>query len=164
MTSSKKARFINPPNRLKIKVGDGGIPENRLERAQIIMNEFKADFRPVARNLAADLSKATKEALHNIDENKEFEKDKMIFPIMQLKANGGMFKYRLLTDVADICLQFMESMTDYNKEAVEIIKAHENAIQIIIKSDLKGDGGKEGHDLVQELHQACTRYFKKYKT
>ncbi len=162
--SSKKVKFINPPNQLKMKVGGGGIPQERLERAQIVMDDFDMDFRPIARKLAANLSKATEDAIKKIDQKQTFEKDEMVFPIMQLKANGGMFKYRLLTDVADICLQFMETVNDYNEEAIDIIKAHENAIQIIIKSDLKGDGGKAGYTLVQELHQACTRYFKKYKT
>ncbi len=163
MTSSKKVRFINPPNRLKTKVGNGGIPQDRIDRAQLLMNDFDANFRPIARKLASNLGKATQDAIQHIDQNKEFDRDRLVLPIMQLKANGGMFKYSLLTDVADICLQFMESINEYNKEAIDIIKAHENAIQIILKNDLRGDGGQEGYNLVQELHQACTRYFKKYR-
>lgn len=163
MSSSNKVRFINPPNRLKMKTGGGGIPEERIARAQIVMDDFKTDFRPIAAMLATDLNKATKTALEKIARNENFEKDKIINPIMQLKANGGMFKYGLLTDIADICLQFMEAVNDYNKEAIDIIKAHEKAIQVIIQNNLEGDGGKEGYVLVQELHLACSRYFKKYK-
>lgn len=127
------------------------------------MNDFEADFRPFASALATNLNQATNDAIEKISQNKGFNKEKMVLPIMQIKANGSMFKYDLLTDVADICLQFMESINDYNTEAIDIIKAHENAIQTIIKNNLKGDGGKEGYTLIQELHKACTRYFKKYK-
>lgn len=162
MAEQKKARFITPPNRLKMKVGGGGIPEERLERAQMLMDTYEVDFRPVAAKLLGSLETATKTALTDLAKNKALDKDKMVFPIMQLKANGGMFQYRLLSDVADICLQFMEAVNDYNKDAVEIIQAHENAIHVIIKNDLKGDGGAEGYALVQELHEACNRYFKKY--
>jgi len=164
MRNKAKARFINPPNRLKMKVGGGGIPESRIQQAQQIIHNFEMDFRPEAKKLAATLDKATNDAVANIKQNQTINKEQMIHPIMQLKANGGMFKYRLLTDVADICLQFMEAVNDYNDEAIEIIKAHENAIQMIIQNDLKGDGGQEGYALVQELHKACARYFKKYKT
>ena len=163
MADNQDVKFINPPNRLKMKVGGGGIPEERIERAQIIMEDFKTDFSPVAQELAIDLQKATKKALKDLESKKSLNKDKMVFPIMQLKANGGMFKYQLLTDVADICLQFMEAVNDYNAEAIEIIKAHENTINIILQNDLKGDGGQEGYALVQELHKACKRYFKKYE-
>ena len=81
---------------------------------------------------------------------------------MHLKANGGMFQYHLISDIADICLQFLEAIEEYNDEAIEIIKAHEQTIQIILDNKLKGNGGKEGYELVKELHQACSRYFKKH--
>ena len=29
---------------------------------------------------------------------------------MEMKANGGMFKYRLITEVADILLDFLENI------------------------------------------------------
>ncbi|MCB9983307.1 MAG: hypothetical protein H6861_06505 [Rhodospirillales bacterium] len=164
MKNKQNVRFITPPNRLKMKAGGGGIPESRIQQAQQVINDFEMDFRPEARKLAEILDKATNDAIQSIKNKKAFNKDRMIHPIMQLKANGGMFKYRLLTDVADICLQFMEAVNHYNTEAIEIIKAHENAIHVIINNDLKGDGGQEGYILVQELHKACTRYFKKYKT
>ena len=162
MVSSKKAKFINPPNHLKMKVGGGGIPEERIEEAQMLINTFETDFRPEARKLTRSLENATQSALRHIANDTEVDKEELIFPVMQLKANGGMFRYQLLTDVADICLQFMEAVNDYNEEAIEIIKAHENTIQVILKNNLRGDGGAEGYALVRELHQACKRYFKKY--
>ena len=162
MQNSSNVKYINPPNHLKMKVGGGGIPEDRIDRAQKMIETFQADFRPEANAFLIQLSNATNAALKNIGTNKKPDNDNMIIPIMQLKANGGMFQYQLLTDVADICLQFMEAIDEYNEEAIDIIKAHENAINIIIKNDLKGDGGQEGYVLVQELHQACNRYFKKY--
>lgn len=164
MIPTTKVKFINPPNRLKMKAGGGGVPEERIAHAQIVMDDFEADFLPIATELTENLSNATQAALKKIKQNKDFDKSEIINPIMQIKANGAMFKYNLLTDIADICLQFMETVNDYNKEAITIIRAHEKAIQAIIKNNLKGDGGKEGYTLVQELHLACTRYFKKYKT
>lgn len=81
---------------------------------------------------------------------------------MQLKANGGMFHYQLISDVADICLQFVESIKEYDAEVLEIIEAYENTIDVILENKLRGDGGPEGYELVMELHKACKRYFKKH--
>lgn len=164
MNKHENVKFINPPNRLKMKAGGGGIPKSHIEQAQKVIENFEMDFRPEAKKLVQILDDATNAAIKSIKAGNKINKDEMIHPIMQLKANGGMFKYRLLTDVADICLQFMEALNDYTPDAVEIIKAHENAINIIINNDLKGDGGQAGYVLVQELHKACTRYFKKYQT
>ena len=162
MTDDKNVKFINPPNHLKAKAGSGGVPETVLVRAQGVMDAFENDFRPDANKLMQSLKKATKTALTAANNNEQFDKEDMIRPIMQLKANGGMFKYQLITDVADICLQFMESVSDLNAEAIDIIRAHENTIGVIIQTDLRGDGGQAGYVLVQELHSACKRYFKKY--
>jgi len=160
---NKKPKFITPPNHLKMKVGNGGIAEEKLQKAQELMENFQVNFKPDAQKLSSELGRQTKTITELIKKDKSFEKDKMVMPIMQLKANGGMFQYQLLTDVADICLQFMETVDEFNPEAMDIIKAHENAIQLIIKNELKGNGGAEGYALVQELHKACKRYFKRFE-
>lgn len=160
--SQSKAKFIKPPNHLKAKAGGGGIPEERLQQAQTFINDNKTDFTPVAKDLIAQLENASDEALRDIEKNQPVTKDSMVIPAMQIKASGGLFGYQLLTDVADICLQFMEAVNEYNAETIEIVNAHENAMNIIINNELRGSGGKQGYALVQELHKACKRYFKKY--
>jgi len=162
--SDKKPQFIQPPNILKKKAGIGGLPEDILKKAQAVLDNFESDFRPEAQTLLKTLSLALKKAESCLTTGEIFQKDQLIFPIMQLKANGGMFKFNLLSDVADICLQFMESLEHYNQDACDVIRIHENTIHVIISRNLKGTGGEEGYILVQELHKACLRYFKKHKT
>lgn len=163
MASTKKAQFITPPNRLKMKAGNGGLPQQVIEEAQKTMDAFEVDFGPDASRLIVKLSEARKHVLKTVNQNQPYDKDDIINPVMQLKANGGQFKYQLISDVADICLQFLETLEDYNPEALDVVKAHETTIEIIINSNLRGSGGKEGSKLVEELHNACARYFKKYK-
>ncbi len=162
MSNAKKPKFITPPNHLKAKTGSGGIPKTRIDAAQNNIDTYEIDFAPIAKSLTQNLSEAIKAANDNIAHKKPTNKSALIIPIMQIKANGGMFCYQLLSDVADICLQFLEALDDYNKEALDIVKAHENVILIIIKNNLHGDGGSEGYALVQELHKATKRYFKKF--
>lgn len=81
---------------------------------------------------------------------------------MQLKANGGMFQYQLISEIAALALHFLENVETVNDDALQVVDVHAKTIHIIIANDLKGDGGKEGYALVKELEKACKRFFGKY--
>jgi hypothetical protein len=159
-TSSKKARFINPPNRIKTKVGSGGLSENLIERAQYHIETAEVEYEPEAQKHLKEIGdviarlKAEK-GLHPVDP--------LINPVMQLKASGGMFRYQLVSDVADIALNFIESLKAVNEAALDVVQAHLHTIHIIMNHKLKGSGGKEGFALIKELDNACQRYYSKYE-
>ena len=160
--SSGKVRFINPPNTLKTKVGTGGIDESLLKKSQQFIDNAQVDFMPYAERYLKQLGDCTRLLKKGPDDPKPAQ-EKMIGAIMQLKAHGGMFQYQLLSDVADIALQFLESIEGINQDALTVLQAHENTIKVIINSNLKGDGGREGYALVKELDSACQRYFSKHE-
>lgn len=157
----KKVRFMTPPNTLKQKVGSGGLDPLVIARSQDIIDSFEIDFMPYAQRYLEQLEAHTTKAIESNDNSPEL-KGKISVPVMELKANGGMFHYELLSDVANIALRFLDAIDELNKDALEVIKAHETTIKIIIKNDLKGDGGKEGDALINELDKACRRYFSKH--
>lgn len=159
----KKVRFIRPPNTLKEKAGSGGVPESLIRQAQTVIEKFESDFRPEAESLIKALAAALKDAEAAVSGGQAFNRDVLVAPVMQLKAGGGMFKYELISDVADICLQFMENVAEYNADTFDVIKIHKATIQTILGNNLRGNGGPEGYALVQELHKACMRYFKRHK-
>lgn len=157
----KKAKFITPPNKLKAKVGNGGLPDSVLEKAQNYINNNQVDFIPQAK-IFLDSAKA--ESIKALEDGMQFDRNKLSLPTMQLKANGGMFRYPLLSEVANICLNFIEKIERMDENAYKVIRAHENAINIIIKHNFHGSGGKEGSALVKELEDVCKRYFSKHKS
>ena len=159
----RRAEFIKLPNLLKVKVGSGGLSEDILDKAQALLENNTVDFQPLGEMYLATLMKGIELAKNaGIKDDSEYVISSMLYPAMQLKANGGMFRYQLLSDVADIALQFLEAVDIGNDETYDVIKAHENTIKIILASKLKGDGGREGYALIKELDNACQRYFKKY--
>ena len=159
-----KVRYIKPPNLLKMKIGHGGVEKIKREKAQQFLIENPVDFADDALALVNEITKARTAAAEHFRQQKVPLRnlDDVLKPIMQLKANGGMFKYQLISDVADICLQFLESINDYEEEALEIIRGHENTLRSILENRLQGNGGKAGYEVVLELHNACQRYFKKH--
>jgi hypothetical protein len=155
-------RFIKPANILKQKVGTGGIDEALLEKSQKFIETAELDFLPYANQFLEDLVSRIKKAKTGKDTFQE-KRDSLIRPVMQLKANGGMFQFQLVSDVADIALQFLEEVQEMNEDVFEVLSAHVGTIQVILTNNLRGDGGSEGYALVKELDKACKRYFAKYK-
>ena len=53
-------------------------------------------------------------------------------------------------------------MKELNEDAMGIIAVHRRTLNVIITSRLRGTGGKDGMALLQELADACDRYYKKH--
>ncbi|MDB2683039.1 hypothetical protein N9Z27_02165 [Alphaproteobacteria bacterium] len=157
----KKVKYINPPNLFKQKVGSGGISKEKLEKSQNAIDTVEVDFKPYAQKFLKQFINANNKAHANTDDFENL-KDEIIIPVMQLKANGGMFQYNLLSYVANTALFFLETISQMNDDTYKVLIAHQNTLHAIIKNELKGGGGKQGQALVEELDKACSRYFEKY--
>ncbi|MAF97931.1 MAG: hypothetical protein CMH26_04775 [Micavibrio sp.] len=158
----RRAKFIKPPNKLKQKVGSGGLSEEILQKAQELLEHNTVEFEPLANIYLKNLSYGIESAksystIDDVDHTLSF----MIYPAMQLKANGGMFHYPLITGVADRLVQFLEVIEEPDVAALEIILAFHTTMRAIIQGKIKGSGGHHGEELISALDKACTRYFDK---
>lgn len=156
-----KAKFYNPPNILREKVGLGGIDPAQLKKAEIFIDDNKLDFTPYAEELLVKLRKAIKAAKAAEKADKAVV-NTIVASIMEMKANGGMFNYMLVTEIADVILGFLENLDELNQDAFDIVDVHQKTLEAIIGNKLTGNGGQEGKALAQELYDACRRYKRKY--
>ena len=160
----RNAEFIKPPNMLKTKVGSGGLSDDILNKAENLLENNTVDFQPLAEMYLAGLIKGidlAKESDPNDDQ--EYVISRMLYPGMQLKANGGMFHYPLVTRIADKLIQFLEVIERVDIEVVEIVMAFHTTIRAVVMGRVSGDGGKHGTELMRALNEACVRYFDKYQ-
>ena len=158
----RKAEFIRPPNTLKVKVGSGGLADDILDKAQALLENTAVDFRPLAEIYLDAMMRGIQDAREENSDDPESVIAAMLYPGMQLKANGGMFHYPLVTRVSDKLIQFLEVIETPDIEAVEIVLAFHTTIRAIVMGQIKGDGGKHGAELVDALNHACMRYFQKH--
>lgn len=160
----RKAEFINPPNLLKAKVGAGGLSEDILEKAQQLLENNTVDFLPLGEMYLTNLMKGIDGAKNaHPDDDVEHIISQMLYPAMQLKANGGMFHYQLVTGIADKLIQFLEVIHEADIEGIEIVMAYHTTIRAVILGRITGDGGRHGIELLNALNDACLRYFEKRK-
>ena len=158
-TKGKPPRFILPPNVLKQKVGEGGIPADRLTRAQTYIKDNNVDFSPEGKKHLSALAVLIAEGRQAKDASTSTALcEKIILEVMQLKAHGGMFHYGLVSMVSDVVLQFLERVKTLNTDVFAILGAYTNTMDVIFENEMRGDGGEEGMALAWELEQATERY------
>lgn len=158
-----KARFYTPPNTLKTKVGAGGIAKSILDKAQQLLEENEVDFEPIALNYMEALRRGLDRAYNPKSEASNYElMSGLINPIMQLKANGGMFHYPLVSKISDKMIGLIETAKKPDEDLQEIIQAYHTTITAILHSKLQGDGGVKGDNLYFAICDACDRYRKKH--
>jgi hypothetical protein len=159
----RKAEFIMPPNTLKSKVGNGGLGDEIISKAQNLLENNVVDFQPLAEMYLNSLMKgidAAREGKNGKDH--EAAISTMLYPAMQLKANGGMFHYPLVTTIGDKLVQFLEVISEPDTDAIEIVLAFHTTIRAVIMGRIQGDGGRHGNELIDALDSACMRYFERY--
>lgn len=162
----RQAEFIQPPNKLKRVVGDGGLSDEILNRAEALIQENTTDFVPLAQLYLNRLSQAVDSIRKHSPELADQEKQEqyislLIYPTMHLKANGAMFKYPLISTISNRMVNFLEVIDRIDHDVIELFNAYETTIRAIIAARITGDGGPKGKALIDALVEACERYFEK---
>lgn len=160
MASPDSVEVIKASYDLQKRVGKGPIAPTLLEKCHEVMNTNTTDFAPIAREFLEKLERAIAVCADpDIDMREKVEG--LSRPVMELKASAKMFRYELVTSLANVMLGFLEAMQNLDRDAVEIVAAHHRTLAAIIDRKMNGDGGPYGQLLVQELKDACNRYFHK---
>ena len=158
----RKAVFIKPLNTLRAKVGYGGLNDNILDKAQTVLENNSVDFLPMAEMYLSGMMQGIERAGNPAPgDDDETLIAGMSYPAMQLKANGGMFSYSLVSRIGDMLIQFLGVIAAPDKDAIEIVLAFHTTMRTILKSRISGLGGKHGDELKQALESACRRYFER---
>lgn len=147
---------------LQQKIGTGPLDPKIVQRAQKAIEENDVDFVPLGLQFLTELDDALNLVEKSLNPDKfESQKQLLTRPVMELKANATTFHYKLVGDLANIMLSFLESIKALDKDALSIVRAHHDTLKGIITKNMKGDGGQEGIVFINELNDACDRYYKK---
>lgn len=163
MNNPKKVKITKASYALKTKTGIGPVEEKAISRAQKTMDDNNVDFQPMAKKFLAQLETAIQNARGNTIDLPEKLVRQMTEPVMQLKANAGMFKAGLISRLTNIMLDFLETVKTLDDDVIDIVEAHHNTLNLIISSKAHIDDGAHGAQLEKELKDACARYFAKSK-
>lgn len=160
----RKAEFIVPPNTLKLKVGTGGLAASLIEKAQsVIDSQTGDDFVALAQRQLATFHEGIRLCeTRQQDLDVETLFSTLLHPAMQLKANGAMFNYPLVTKVAGKLISLLEMVENINGDLIELMDGFHTVLRAILAGQMRGDGGKTGADLMAALETASSRFLEKY--
>lgn len=160
MQQSNAAQLIHPPRKLKEKMGSGGLDPNIIAKAQERMDANTIDFKPIGTHLL----RLVDEALQDMRSGKLRGKaaiHKLLHPIIELKAQGTMFRYPLISDISGTLGYFLETVPENSPEVIELVTAYKMACTAIFSKNLTGQGGAVGKQLQAELADVYRRFYKK---
>jgi hypothetical protein len=78
----------------------------------------------------------------------------------ELKGQGGTFGYPLITTFGKSLYDLTTGSCGTSDNHVEILKAHIDAMQAVVKGRVKGEGGAIGAELAKSLESAIAKYSK----
>lgn len=159
-SEQSKARVIKANLNLQAKVGTGTISEEKVQTMQTALENNKIDFAPMAAQFLTQLEIAISAARIGEGDVNILIKN-MTEPVMQIKGNAAMFNYKMVSNLANVVLNFLENIEKIDSIVLDIVDAHHKTLNILIKNKMSGDGGAYGVQLESELRDACKRYFTK---
>ena len=86
------------------------------------------------------------------DRRKQFEEINLL--AHELRGQGGTFGYPLVTTFAKMLYDFTGPEGRQEDSAVEIVKAHVDALRVVIREKISGNGGQIGKELLNSLNDA----------
>ena len=152
-------KIVEPDTRLKEKIGKN---VNKLitQKNIDIANNFIAQE---AKNFPEEI----RLELRNLDQlfitynNEDFSIDKtksdsqnfidMLNQILNIKSSSAIYGYNLATNIARLLFEYCDNNLCTSTKQRRIIQLHINALKIMYKQDIKGDGGQVGKQLISEL-------------
>lgn len=147
-------------NRLKLKAGGslhggpGRFDARELARAQAAVQAHAPKFPPEAAGLIAKMI----DAYMGASELPAAERGPAMSRIgrfaNELQSLGGMFDYPLVTRFGRSLRDFAEKLDDATTPQMTIVRAHIDALDVVMRGRMTGDGGEVGAELTRELERA----------
>jgi len=148
--------YFRLPNYLKDKVGGIGaeglceLPMDFLEEAEEQLQRAALDFTVWAHDYLKKLSYLCDRALGETDVRQEsFEEINLL--AHELRGQGGTFGYPLISIFGKMLYEATGPNGRQDDNAVEIVKAHIDAMRAVLRDKISGDGGEIGRELQLSL-------------
>lgn len=155
-------KIIKASLELQQKVGTGSIDEQKVVKAQKVINENKVEFAPIAKPHLDTLNSAIKEAMkYKGGGDDQAVLQTFMTPIMNIKANAATFNYPIISSLSGIVLTFLEDVPRYDKKVGQIVDLLYKTIQLILIRKMSGDGGKDSKMLQMAFQELCQKFIKK---
>ncbi|MGE0251442.1 MAG: response regulator [Dongiaceae bacterium] len=167
LNTKAKIWYFHLPNKLKVKLApksveeEGKIDPKLLRAAEKQLRSRKDDYTTwVQGNVEKLMGQYTELAKQPKNPWKYYQ---TIYNIAhELRGQGDTFGYNLITTFGKSLCDYTESKhLELDEKLLELIRAHIDGIQAVIREDIKGLGGESGVELLDILNKAKAKYARK---
>ena len=160
-------RFYRFKNKLREKTiglakmdnDDIAFDEDLMEKAMAVLDDMAEDYPDWVAGLIQQLADVHRRCVDTPEQR--FQHFEQLHAIAHdMRGQGGTFGYPLMSNFADGLYDFTGVSAATSDKNVEIIKAHIDAMRLVIKDRISGDGGDIGSQLKLGLEAAIKKYQK----
>ncbi|WP_430397332.1 hypothetical protein [Ferrovibrio sp.] len=150
---TKKGEFIDPPNFLKMKVGNGGFDKQTIKEAENAIQVLgQKMYQQWADKDLGRLREAFDE-LRNTNLDDPVGVQSMLRICWDMKGLGGSFGFPLVTEITHFLSNYLEHCANSPETSVSaaVVQPHIDALYVVLSQKIAGDGGAIGRELVRGL-------------
>ena len=125
-------------------------------RAEQALSELKADYFGVVDPEAEKLAQICRKVR---TEPAAFEGTlaELHAACFELKGQAGTFGYTLITDIGESLCRFISTIDSPDADRLDVLQVHVDALRLVIRERMQGDGGAPGRHLLTSLQSAIDK-------
>jgi hypothetical protein len=149
-------QVIERPNQLARKVPKTGgrDPERAIKQAEEIVQKLEVEY---IDKLGQDIERLESYGLKYRRTRDEMTLEKLFKLIHNMRGQGSTFGYPLITDIGRSFCRYVRDLPVGQEVTPELIDHHVNAMKIVYKRGIKGDGDEVAQAVVEALADAVAR-------
>lgn len=158
MKPGAKFEVINPPNTLAAKVSPQGGPtlESIVREAGQALEDLQESYQLWVRQDLDTIFRLAEEA--EADPDVATNRLQEIAQITHdIKGQGATFEFPLLTHIARSLYKLLVEVERSNEQMLKLVRLHADAMNVILKEEIRGSSDELGKHLVEMLNKAVDK-------
>ena len=147
-----EVQFFDPPNLLKLKVGEGRIDPEALLRAERAIASLAKDYLDWAAQDTIRLDAALR-AAQAPEADRGSALHQLFLVAHDMKGQGGTFGYPLVSRIGDSLCRLIERTG--GEANLKVVAAHVEAIRAVLANRVEGDDDATGRQIAEGLEAAA---------
>lgn len=153
--SFDQKRVLPPSHALKRKVGNGGFDPKAIALAEQRLSEAKNLFPQIAADDIQAIQVAMTQLVHATQTKEWLER--ITWAAVELRSNGAMFQYPLVTAVAELLYLFLLELKKVTPLSQQVIQLHHNALLIAMDHGPRAITNTDEIELLHGLRKAAKK-------
>ena len=155
----KGIRFYTPPRNLRAKTGgDIAVDANRIANIQKELDSWNDDFVSWTLDYIEKLKRASATARQKGPANRRADFARINQIAHELRGQGGIFGYPLVSSVAKSLFELTKDTLDRSDGCLGLIKNHIETLQIVLRDEVRGNGGRVGLEIIKAMKLANAKF------